>query len=269
MAHTQTKELNKIVLGSMDFYVMAFTGSIPTDEEIEKEENMIGRTKNGATINYNTTWYLAESDDGKAKKRKITGENMSIGYGNITWNGNTIKALVATARTTEANGKRTTKIGGIENDDGIRYLIRGVHKDKVDGDIRITGVGVNTASWEAAFSPTQETIITPTFELEPKLDDDGTLLIYEEEIIEPAVGITLSKRTETVVANSTITLTASTSPVGETVTWASSDEDNATVTSGGVVTGVSAGTATITASITVDGNTYTDSCVVTVTSAGA
>ena len=184
MSHTQTKELNRITLGSMDFYVIAFTGTIPEDSAIETEDNMIGRTKNGGTVNYSANWYLAESDDGKAKKRKLTGENASIGYGNITWNGNTISKLVATARTTEADGKRTTKIGGVANDNGTRYLIRGVHKDSVDGDVRITGIGVNTGGWEAVYSPTQETIINPSFELEPKLDSDGTLLIYEEEIIE-------------------------------------------------------------------------------------
>lgn len=186
MAHTQTKELNKITLGSMDFYVVEFTGTIPVDSAIEVEDNMIGRTKNGATINYTTNWYLAESDDGKAKKRKLIGESASIGYGNITWNGNTIAKLIATARTTEASAKRTTKIGGVSNDNGKRYLIRGVYKDGVDGDVRITGVGVNTGGWEAVYSPTQESVINATFELEPKLDTDGTLLIYEEEVIEAA-----------------------------------------------------------------------------------
>ena len=144
MSHTQTKELNKITLGSMDFYVTEFTGSVPADNVIEVEDNMIGRTKNGATINYTTNWYTAESDDGKAKKRKLTGESATIGYGNITWNGNTLSKLIATARTSETNSKRTTKIGGISNDNGKRYLIRGVYKDGVDGDVRITGVGVNT-----------------------------------------------------------------------------------------------------------------------------
>lgn len=186
MSHTQTKELNRIQLGSMDFYVMVFTGTIPEDSVIETEENMIGRTKNGGTINYAATWVVAESDDGKAKKRKLTGENVTIGYGNITWNGNTIGTLVATARVSEKDGKRTTKIGGITNDNGKRYLIRGVHRDATDGDVRITGVGVNTGGWEAVYSPTQETIINPSFELEPKLDDEGTLLIYEEEVIEAA-----------------------------------------------------------------------------------
>lgn len=184
MAHTQTKELNRIQLGSMDFYVIEFTGTIPEDSVIETEENMIGRTKNGGTINYTANWYLAESDNGKAKKRKLTGESATIGYGNITWNGYTIATLVATARVSEKNGKRTTKIGGVTNNNGKRYLIRGVHRDATDGDVRITGVGVNTGGWEAAFSPTGETIITPTFECDPLLDSDGTLLEYEEEIIE-------------------------------------------------------------------------------------
>lgn len=184
MAHTQTKELNKIPLGSMDFFVIPWTGTVPGNDEIEKETNMIGRTKNGATINYTANWNTAKSDDGKAIKRKLTEESASISYGNITWNAKTINTLISTARTTESEGKRKTKIGGVQNDNGIRYLIRGVHKDKVDGDIRVTGVGVNTGGWESVFSPTNEAIITPTFELEPLMDDEGTLLIYEEEVIE-------------------------------------------------------------------------------------
>ena len=199
MSHTQTKELNRITLGSMDFYVTVFTGgTIPADDEIETEANMIGRTKNGGTVNYTATWYLAESDDGKAKKRKLTGETASISYGNITWNANTIGKLVATARVSESGTKRTAKIGGIDNDNGKRYLIRGVHKDPVDGDVRITGVGVNTGGWEAVYAPSSETIITPSFELEPKLDSEGTLLIFEEEIIEAAA----SDEEETTQGNS-------------------------------------------------------------------
>ena len=43
----------------------------------------------------------------------------------------------------------------------------------------------------------------------------------------------------------TITLSATTTPAGQEITWTSLDTDNATVTSAGVVTGVTAGTATI------------------------
>lgn len=184
MSHTQTKELNKIPLGSMDFYVTEWTGTIPEDNVLETEKNMIGRTKNGASITYGAEWYVAESDDGKAKKRRLTKETASISYGAITWNADTISALIATSRVEEKDGKRIAKIGGISNDNGKRYLIRGVCRDKIDGDIRITGVGVNTGGWEAVFKTDSETVIQPTFELEPVLDDSGTLLIYEEEAIE-------------------------------------------------------------------------------------
>lgn len=184
MGHTQTKELKKIPLGSLDFYVVEWDGkTIPEDSEIEVEGNMIGRTKNGGTVNYTGEWYTATSDDGKAKKKRLIGEDVSIAYGNITWNANTLRTLTPTARVEEKDGKRTAKIGGISNDDGKRYVIRGVYKDKVDGDIRITGVGVNTGGWSAAFVPNSETTLPASFQCEP-LDDEGTLLIYEEEVIE-------------------------------------------------------------------------------------
>ncbi|CBK73785.1 Bacterial surface proteins containing Ig-like domains [Butyrivibrio fibrisolvens 16/4] len=85
-----------------------------------------------------------------------------------------------------------------------------------------------------------------------------------EVTVEPTPEVKLSKNTETVIVGNTITLSATTIPADEEITWTSDDTDIATV-SGGVVTGVAAGTATITATITVDGSDYTDTCAVTVT----
>jgi len=70
--------------------------------------------------------------------------------------------------------------------------------------------------------------------------------------------------TKTVEEEATTSLTATTVPAGETVTWASDNTSVATVSSG-TVTGVAEGKANISASITVDGVTYTDSVEVTVT----
>ena len=81
-----------------------------------------------------------------------------------------------------------------------------------------------------------------------------------------AYDVTLNRANATVKAGSTFTLRATTTPAGETVTWATSASDKATV-SNGVVTGVAAGSATITASFVKDGVTYSDSCNVTVTAA--
>lgn len=85
-------------------------------------------------------------------------------------------------------------------------------------------------------------------------------------IVSTDPSVTLDQNEVTVEASDTVTLKAATYPAGETVTWSSGNTSIATVAAG-VVTGVAAGKTTITASITVGGNTYTDTCAVTVTAA--
>lgn len=82
--------------------------------------------------------------------------------------------------------------------------------------------------------------------------------------VEPAPSIVLDKHSVTVADEDTITLSATTVPSNATVTWASASTSIATV-SAGVVTGKDVGNTVITASITVDGVTYTDTCTVVVT----
>ena len=82
-------------------------------------------------------------------------------------------------------------------------------------------------------------------------------------------GVTLNRSTATIDTGGTVTLTATVAPTNatnKTVTWSSSNSSVATV-SGGVVTGVSAGSATITVT-TADGG-YTATCAVTVSSNGS
>ena len=82
----------------------------------------------------------------------------------------------------------------------------------------------------------------------------------------PVTGVSLDKTSVTIGAGSTATVVATVSPSDATnkgVTWSSSNNSVATV-SGGVITGVSGGTATITAT-TIDGG-KTASCTVTVSS---
>lgn len=80
--------------------------------------------------------------------------------------------------------------------------------------------------------------------------------------------VVLNTHATTITAGDTVTLIATTNPAGETVTWSSSNSTIASVT-GGVVEGGSEGNAIITASITVDGVTYTDTCTVIVEAASA
>lgn len=93
-----------------------------------------------------------------------------------------------------------------------------------------------------------------------KSDDDGD----DEKVA--VTSVTLNQSTATVEAGKTVTLTATVAPenaTNKTVTWASSNTGIATV-DGGVVTGVAAGEATITA--TADGKSATATIIVTAAS---
>lgn len=81
----------------------------------------------------------------------------------------------------------------------------------------------------------------------------------------PATGVTLNRRSASVMKDRTITLTATVEPAdaaNKNVTWSSSDESVATVNNG-VVTGVAPGNAKIT--VTTEDGKHTASCTVTVT----
>lgn len=85
----------------------------------------------------------------------------------------------------------------------------------------------------------------------------------------PAVAVDLSQNEVTIAVGGSVTLTATTRPANATKTWASDNTSEASVTSGGVVTGAAVGTVTITCTATDGTNTGTDTCLVHVVSAGA
>lgn len=182
MAHTNTDEMKRIVLGSGDVYSVQFTGEIPTNETIETDENRMGHIQGGASVEYSPSFYTAKSDNGVAEKTIITDEDLKLKLGLITWNTKVLDKITATGRVSESEGKRTFKLGGIDNMKDTKYLFRFVHKDPVDGDIRITIVGSNQAGFTIAFAKDKETTINPEIKA-VALDGTGTLLIYEEEIL--------------------------------------------------------------------------------------
>ena len=96
---------------------------------------------------------------------------------------------------------------------------------------------------------------------------DCTFVMTGSSTTDAATGITLNQTSLTLTgAGQTATLTATVTPSNATnksVTWSSSDESVATVSSEGVVTAVANGTATITAT-TADGTNLSASCEVTV-----
>ena len=137
--------MERITIGSGKLYIAEFENTIPEDIEIEKETNLLGYIQGGATLVYSPSFYEAKDDLGIVSKKMITDEEVTLKSGVLTWNGNTLKNLVATARVEEDKTKktRTVKIGGAGNYNSKKYVLHFVHEDKVDGDIRITIVGSN------------------------------------------------------------------------------------------------------------------------------
>lgn len=98
---------------------------------------------------------------------------------------------------------------------------------------------------------------------------DQEKIPYELYILgggEVETGVYLDRHSITVEAEGEATLVATTSPASQTVTWTTSSSSVASVSGGVITAGSSAGSAIITASITVDGVTYSDTCTVIVTS---
>ena len=148
----------------------------------------------------------------------------------------------------------------------------------------------NEFSWEITTTPVPVTGYKPTASLTITSTDfdEGTLINLEnvlygddnndarlplpDEVFSILGGITpeidLSRANLKLTVGQTYTLKSTTRPAGQTVTYSSGTPAKATVDSStGKVTAVSAGSAVVTASMTVDGTTYTDTCNVTVVAA--
>ncbi len=121
----------------------------------------------------------------------------------------------------------------------------------VDTDGTITGISEGTAT------------ITATT-VDGNFSDETTVTVTEPII--SVTGITLGTQSEDIVIGEILDLTETISPSNasnQSVVWTSSDPTIVTVDTDGTITGISEGTATITAT-TVDGN-FSDETTVTVT----
>ncbi len=172
---------DRIVLGSGKLFYDEFEGEIPSNEEIETDDNLLGNISGGATVEYKPTYYEAKDDSGTVSKVIITDEEAILKSGIMTFNGKTLNVLCETGRISEVGNKRIVKIGGVGNRNGKSYIIHFLHEDKVDGNIRITIVGKNQSGFSLAFAKDKETVIDAEFKALPQ-DGEGTLIKYQEDI---------------------------------------------------------------------------------------
>ena len=175
------RDKDTITLGSGKIYLQAYADAMPTVEDLCKDENLLGYIKGGASLEYTQETYEEKDDLGYVSKVITTNEEALLKCGLLTWNGATLQKLIDRCTTTEASGKRTTKIGGQGNAQGGYYAICFMHEDKTDGNLWILIKGRNTAGATLTFASDTGTVIEPEFKAMPH-DDKGTLIELIEEI---------------------------------------------------------------------------------------
>lgn len=175
------RDKDTVTLGSGKIYLQTFSESMPTVDTLCVESNLLGYIKGGASLEYTQETYEEKDDLGYVSKIITTNEEAVLKCGLLTWNGATLKKLLDRCRSTEASGKRTTKIGGAGNAQGGYYAICFHHEDKTDGDLWILIKGRNTAGATLTFATDAGTTVEPEFKALPH-DSDGTLVELIEEI---------------------------------------------------------------------------------------
>ena len=175
------RDTNTITLGSGKIYLQAFSSSMPTVQTLCTDANLLGHIKGGAALEYTEETYEEKDDLGIVSKIITTSEEAVLKCGLITWNGTTLKKLIDRCTSNDANGKRTTKIGGAGNAQGGYYAICFHHHDATDGDLWVLIKGRNTAGLTLTFASEEGTLLEPEFKAMPQ-DDNGTLIELIEEI---------------------------------------------------------------------------------------
>ena len=174
------RDKKTITLGSGRIYLVPYADTMPTVDTICVEENLLGYIKGGAALEYTQETYEEKDDLGFVSKIITTNEAALLKCGLLTWNGATLQKLIDRCKSTETEGKRTTKIGGAGNAQGIYYAICFFHKDLIDGNLWVLIKGRNTAGATLTFATDSGTVVEPEFKAIPH-DDAGTLIELIEE----------------------------------------------------------------------------------------
>lgn len=157
----------------------------------------------------------------------------------------------------------------LDQQNGLVYHLKDVNgaltktANPVSADVDLTFGGTVASSERRGIEFAQGTGSSFTF--------TSLTLYYDCVDVSPEVHITETEMSVGVgetgqLHTSTVDVTSADSP---TYSWASDNEDVATVDNNGLVTGVGAGSANITVTMTIGENTYTDSLEVSVTAAAA
>lgn len=153
------------------------------------DENLLGETKNGATLTYTANVHKEQDDHGVLIRVITTDEEAKLKLGVFSWCLDTLTLLAATARKVKEGEYDVLKIGGLNHDDGKSYVVVFKHLDPKEGDLYIAIVGSNTAGLSLAFARDNTTKLEPEFTALPS-DDEGTLIKMFEALPAAAAATT-------------------------------------------------------------------------------
>ena len=207
--------------------------------------------------------------------KKVDSHSVSMSGTFVTLDANTGKVLVASADVDEIDPSHIIPRNDIEQTDFIDLWWVGDYSDKNTGDsagfcaIHLMNA-LNTGGFQIQSTDKAKGQFAFEFTGHYSIENQDTVpyeIYIREGDTEIVPAVLINKHVVTVYVDDTVKLTARTLPSGETVTWSSDDTTTATVTSGGIVEGKVAGDTIITATITVDGVDYSDTCTVIVETA--
>lgn len=184
---TNGKKTESYTLGSGHLRVKEIEDKdIPTTEaawiqfvtNLIKSHPVLGRIKGGASIDYTTEKTEDQDDLGYCILDMLKSEKVELKSGVMTWDGETLEKLCATARVTidKDTGIVTVKVGGLGNQNSKRYVICFEHYSHL---LRVAIIGKNTNGFSITFEQEKATVIDSVFRAEA-LDNDGTLLIIQD-----------------------------------------------------------------------------------------
>lgn len=242
--------------------------------------NIFGATTGGVNFKDDVEYSdFGEDIDNCPKNTKelkhLDSHSVSMSGTFVTLDANTGKALVASADVDEIDPSHIIPRNDIEQTDFIDLWWVGDYSDKNTGDsagfcaIHLMNA-LNTGGFQIQSTDKAKGQFAFKFTGHYSIENPDTVpyeIYIREGDTEIVPAVLINKHVVTVYVDDTVKLTARTLPSGETVTWSSDDTTTATVTSGGIVEGKVAGDTIITATITVDGVDYSDTCTVIVETA--
>lgn len=243
------------------------------DPSTKEASNQIAATTGGLTITATPEFADFGDDIDNCPKnmlelKKITSWDISVSGTMLTVDKNTTKMLLGAA---DISGNKITPSMVLKAEDFSDVWIISDYTDENTGVNAgfiachiLNALNTSGFSLKTTDKGKGQLAFTLTGHVSMEAQDVVPLEIYVEGGASDTPYVTLDKHNLSVEIGDTAQLTYDVNPSGTTVSFSSSASGKASVTSDGEVEGVEAGTAVITASITVDSITYTDTCTVVV-----